>query len=1464
MSHATPRFAPNFHLHNNAPSAQGSYAASPPQDPEAKERTGSTSLSESMRSLRNPTSYSSSLSDLTNADGSPRGSLASSVELSLPLQGSSNVTTNDSKFPNTRQGPYNAVVDRASSSASNVRPPIYPTSSSGDASRSPKDTLNAFISSGSSKTSPASSSPSIQQEINDSGRTRVVPRSPLPQSYLERVPRPHGMSPPSSPKVASISRAMQSTADGRNSSLDSAMSSSSNASFPVSHPSTASTHSHQSSIENTGQTNITSSEPAGLIAGTGNAEDVIRKLLKEKQTMGSRNEQLWKLVEKQRAMILGLHQDLERSLKDKERYRKKLKEHVAAAEGTSDGRPSMDTQESRHGKFESDESGPLLPTSRMAQSPEDGVSKPDNTPKAMHAHTRSPTSPDDEAISPIDAPLSSGLQLYEDSGSDTSYVRQRSGGTTPKAQKGNPLVSSPGGKTKKSVPAPLDLSQSQPTSAAPSQKYGSEASESEYDTREARPPSERGRRRTRAEDDTVREAVFLEEEEERRSVSKKSDMSKSKSTTDEQPIPPSIISEPKSNQNKSQSPPALIRGLGLESPRAPGLGALQSPLQPNMGSIGVALGSSLDTQPVMKNNESVSQHPEMPLSPGRPDRQITLPPRNTNLDGLPTGPLSPKTGLPLSPRAPKYPIAFSQNTPATATFPPATRSGGQNPPSPKAWSTSTMAERLQPGYQSDSTKDSLPRTNAPTNSTAIYKGFASDQYPNLLLPPNALPLIQVKVHSSRLRPSRQPQNSKHYEEEPVFTLAVHSRSEQKQLWRVEKSLQSLPNLDTALRQASNIKTRLPDRNLFSGHAPAKIDARRIALVQYFDALLDTHMDEKGALVVCRFFSTDAIAPHTEGTSTTPDADLDVRPPSLAKVQPRKEGYLAKKGKQFGGWKARYFVLENQQLKYFEGPGAQALGVVRLQAAQVGRQNAKVTDDEAEFRHAFLVLEPKRKDSSSLVSHVFCAESDQERDSWVEALLLHIGIQDKRESPTDEPSSARSDTPGTASPNGSAFQAMSYDDVTPAEAPKIGETIHQAGPPSPETIAHPAQLQYPAISGPMSGGVIQDSAAWGNKSSSPSRTEREARKRSMFGFISRNGEEASHHHSPKPNRGVSPRPPEHRVASRAVFGIPLQEAATFCPSIDVETRLPAPVYRCIEYLEVQGAAKEEGIFRLSGSSVVIKGLRDRFNKEGDVNLLEGPYTDVHAVASLLKLYLRELPESVLTRELHLDFVKVIDLENNAQKITAVNFLVHSMPEPNVELLRALSRLLIAVVGNSGVNKMTARNVAIVFAPTLNIPSPLINLFLTDHEAIFAAPADPVAASPVLEKLSNSEAPTFDEIRSPRKQMFSDLSSPSHDQTSFPQSARISPTNNNYQTQDMGSSAPRSHRPPPAPLSTRDANPKVARPIYQPPMSAPPVAATTDPAGFSSLNAALAPLPSHSSPSSPGLPVSRSRNDSPAMP
>jgi RalA-binding protein 1 len=128
--------------------------------------------------------------------------------------------------------------------------------------------------------------------------------------------------------------------------------------------------------------------------------------------------------------------------------------------------------------------------------------------------------------------------------------------------------------------------------------------------------------------------------------------------------------------------------------------------------------------------------------------------------------------------------------------------------------------------------------------------------------------------------------------------------------------------------------------------------------------------------------------------------------------------------------------------------------------------------------------------------------------------------------------------------------------------------------------------------------------------------------------------------------------------------------------------------------------------------------------------------------------------------------ILDMDERTKKIQTFNVLVHKLPKANFELLCHLSSFLIEIVDNSGVNKMTVRNVGIVFAPTLNIPAPLISFFLTDYADIFGTALDE-ASSPIHEIRNNTSYLGDDAIRSPRRQMFSDLPTPAYNETTFQQ-------------------------------------------------------------------------------------------------
>ncbi|KAI8099145.1 uncharacterized protein BX664DRAFT_320502 [Halteromyces radiatus] len=185
----------------------------------------------------------------------------------------------------------------------------------------------------------------------------------------------------------------------------------------------------------------------------------------------------------------------------------------------------------------------------------------------------------------------------------------------------------------------------------------------------------------------------------------------------------------------------------------------------------------------------------------------------------------------------------------------------------------------------------------------------------------------------------------------------------------------------------------------------------------------------------------------------------------------------------------------------------------------------------------------------------------------------------------------------------------------------------------------------------------------------------------------------------------------------IFGVPLEEAVRIS-SVSDGYPLPAIVFRCIEYLDAKNAILEEGLYRLSGSNVVLQKLKKRFNEEGDIALLQSKEEyDVHAIAGLLKMWLRELPVSVLTRELRPEFIQVIDLLERKDRINELGRLVSELPLANYTLLRILTSHLICVVKHSDVNLMTLRNIGIVFSLTLGIPGTIFNLFLSEFDYIF---------------------------------------------------------------------------------------------------------------------------------------------------
>lgn len=86
----------------------------------------------------------------------------------------------------------------------------------------------------------------------------------------------------------------------------------------------------------------------------------------------------------------------------------------------------------------------------------------------------------------------------------------------------------------------------------------------------------------------------------------------------------------------------------------------------------------------------------------------------------------------------------------------------------------------------------------------------------------------------------------------------------------------------------------------------------------------------------------------------------------------------------------------------------------------------------------------------------------------------------------------------------------------------------------------------------------------------------------------------------------------------LFGSNLNE---YC--MDHNRTVPLIVTKCIQSVEQQGGLEKEGIYRISSRQSNIDALKCEFEKDEDtVDLLS---KDVLAIASVLKIYLRELKQ-----------------------------------------------------------------------------------------------------------------------------------------------------------------------------------------------------------------------------------------------
>ncbi|XP_027700307.1 rac GTPase-activating protein 1 isoform X2 [Vombatus ursinus] len=151
-------------------------------------------------------------------------------------------------------------------------------------------------------------------------------------------------------------------------------------------------------------------------------------------------------------------------------------------------------------------------------------------------------------------------------------------------------------------------------------------------------------------------------------------------------------------------------------------------------------------------------------------------------------------------------------------------------------------------------------------------------------------------------------------------------------------------------------------------------------------------------------------------------------------------------------------------------------------------------------------------------------------------------------------------------------------------------------------------------------------------------------------------------------------------------------------------IPSIIVHCVNEIEQRGL-NEAGLYRISGCDRTVKELKEKFLRSKTVPLLS-KVDDIHAICGLLKDFLRNLREPLLTFRLNKTFMEAAEITDEDNSIAAMYQAIGELPQANRDTL-AFLMIHLQRVAQSSSTKMDVANLAKVFGPTIvahAVPNP----------------------------------------------------------------------------------------------------------------------------------------------------------------
>lgn len=180
-----------------------------------------------------------------------------------------------------------------------------------------------------------------------------------------------------------------------------------------------------------------------------------------------------------------------------------------------------------------------------------------------------------------------------------------------------------------------------------------------------------------------------------------------------------------------------------------------------------------------------------------------------------------------------------------------------------------------------------------------------------------------------------------------------------------------------------------------------------------------------------------------------------------------------------------------------------------------------------------------------------------------------------------------------------------------------------------------------------------------------------------------------------------------VKKKGIFGVPLEVLVekhgtdSMLGAGPGSVRVPTFIDDVITAMK-QMDLSVEGIFRKAGNIRKLKDLTEAIDRDPDsINLAEDNPVQI---AALLKKFLRELPEPLLTFRLQHLFLATQSIDNDEDRLKILHLVMCLMPKPNRDALEVLFVFLKWVASFSHVDeetgsKMDLQNLATVICPNI---------------------------------------------------------------------------------------------------------------------------------------------------------------------